>query len=260
MIFVPPWNKCSLPAGSSARRRCHDARSKALTMPGPPRGSPEFHGSRASTRITVIPWMRAAMKGRRAGDPGPSRWARTWARTWALLWLSRGAADRLFDPREGPEPRTRPSDRRPGRCFKEGRSQPRGQLADEKSRDVRGRRRLVDLQVAHGRRRRQRAGSVPQGSPQEARPRRVRVPPHAGAALREEVAQRANVSMTWYTLLERGRGGAPSRRRARSYRGRARVVRDRARAPAPACVRPLARGPPGGLLIHRGQGASFCDV
>jgi len=27
---------------------------------------------------------------------------------------------------------------------------------------------------------------------------------------REEVAQRANVSITWYTLLERGRGGAPS--------------------------------------------------
>src|SRR3954451_14526540 len=27
---------------------------------------------------------------------------------------------------------------------------------------------------------------------------------------REEVAQRANVSATWYTWLERGRGGAPS--------------------------------------------------
>ncbi|MFZ0841865.1 MAG: helix-turn-helix transcriptional regulator, partial [Xanthobacteraceae bacterium] len=27
---------------------------------------------------------------------------------------------------------------------------------------------------------------------------------------REEVAQRANVSATWYTWLEQGRGGAPS--------------------------------------------------
>lgn len=27
---------------------------------------------------------------------------------------------------------------------------------------------------------------------------------------REEVAQRANVSVTWYTWLEQGRGGAPS--------------------------------------------------
>ena len=27
---------------------------------------------------------------------------------------------------------------------------------------------------------------------------------------REEVAQRANVSTTWYTLLEQGRGGPPS--------------------------------------------------
>ncbi len=27
---------------------------------------------------------------------------------------------------------------------------------------------------------------------------------------REEVAQRANVSTAWYTLLEQGRGGAPS--------------------------------------------------
>src|SRR5579883_1981972 len=29
---------------------------------------------------------------------------------------------------------------------------------------------------------------------------------------REEVAQRANVSATWYTWLEQGRGGAPSAR------------------------------------------------
>jgi len=29
---------------------------------------------------------------------------------------------------------------------------------------------------------------------------------------REEVAQRANVSATWYTWLEQGRGGAPSGR------------------------------------------------
>ncbi len=27
---------------------------------------------------------------------------------------------------------------------------------------------------------------------------------------REEVAQRANISATWYTWLEQGRGGAPS--------------------------------------------------
>ena len=27
---------------------------------------------------------------------------------------------------------------------------------------------------------------------------------------REEVAQRANISPTWYTWLEQGRGGAPS--------------------------------------------------
>jgi transcriptional regulator with XRE-family HTH domain len=27
---------------------------------------------------------------------------------------------------------------------------------------------------------------------------------------REEVAQRANISPTWYTCLEQGRGGAPS--------------------------------------------------
>lgn len=27
---------------------------------------------------------------------------------------------------------------------------------------------------------------------------------------REEVAQRANISVTWYTWLEQGRGGAPS--------------------------------------------------
>ena len=38
---------------------------------------------------------------------------------------------------------------------------------------------------------------------------------------REEVALRANVSATWYTWLEQGRGGAPVRRRARTAVGRA---------------------------------------
>ncbi|HEX4297520.1 MAG TPA: helix-turn-helix transcriptional regulator, partial [Devosia sp.] len=52
------------------------------------------------------------------------------------------------------------------------------------------------------------------------RDRRVRLDPSAfGFPLsrrrtpglrREEVAQRANVSSTWYTWLEQGRGGAPS--------------------------------------------------
>src|SRR5580704_17061606 len=37
-------------------------------------------------------------------------------------------------------------------------------------------------------------------------PRRRRTP----GLRREEVAQRANISPTWYTWLEQGRGGAPS--------------------------------------------------
>jgi transcriptional regulator with XRE-family HTH domain len=50
------------------------------------------------------------------------------------------------------------------------------------------------------------------------RDRRARLPPVAGAPSRrrtpglrrEEVATRANVSLTWYTWLEQGRGGPPS--------------------------------------------------
>ncbi len=33
---------------------------------------------------------------------------------------------------------------------------------------------------------------------------------NTGTASAEEVAQRANLSTTWYTWLEQGRGGAPS--------------------------------------------------
>ena len=44
---------------------------------------------------------------------------------------------------------------------------------------------------------------------------------------REEVAQRANISPTWYTWLEQGRGGAPSAdvldRIARALKGRLQV-------------------------------------
>ena len=38
---------------------------------------------------------------------------------------------------------------------------------------------------------------------------------------REEVAQRANISPTWYTWLEQGRGGAPSADVLESHRRRA---------------------------------------
>src|SRR5260370_42715111 len=59
---------------------------------------------------------------------------------------------------------------------------------------------------------------------------------------REEVAQRSNVSATWYTWLEQGRGGAPS---ADVLERIARTDADgrRARAPLPARPRASARGP-----------------
>src|ERR1700744_3457571 len=61
---------------------------------------------------------------------------------------------------------------------------------------------------------------------------------------REEVAQRANISPTWYTWLEQGRGGgrrAPGRR-PRPYRPRPDADRHQARAPVPARPRPPAGG------------------
>jgi transcriptional regulator with XRE-family HTH domain len=58
---------------------------------------------------------------------------------------------------------------------------------------------------------------------------------------REEVAQRANISATWYTWHEQGRGGAPS---ADVLNRIARADADgrRARAPLPARPWPAARG------------------
>src|SRR2546426_4745340 len=63
---------------------------------------------------------------------------------------------------------------------------------------------------------------------------------------REEVAHRANVSATWYTWLEQGRGGAPSADVVDRI-ARADAHGRRARAPLPPCPGPAARGPlPGG--------------
>ncbi len=65
---------------------------------------------------------------------------------------------------------------------------------------------------------------------------------------REEVAQRANISPTWYTWLEQGRGGAPSADVLEPDRARADADRHRARASVPARARASARGP-----LHGGR-------
>jgi len=69
------------------------------------------------------------------------------------------------------------------------------------------------MPIAPNQSKRQPAWKLSPGSPRAARSGDVRLsigaPANAGLR-REEIAQRANVSATWYTWLEQGRGGAPS--------------------------------------------------
>ncbi len=65
----------------------------------------------------------------------------------------------------------------------------------------------------------------------------------AAGLRREEVAQRANISATWYTWLEQGRGGNASADVLDRIAEGADADRCRARTPVPARSRPSTRSP-----------------